>query len=89
MRILNNSSEKELQKLSIGTSSILRILHHREENGNFESMEHVLAIRGIQEKGLRRMCENILYGKQTTEKKPDRTSIVPALSKERIEVSWS
>uniref|UniRef100_A0A131YA31 Putative transcription elongation factor mitochondrial n=1 Tax=Ixodes ricinus TaxID=34613 RepID=A0A131YA31_IXORI len=85
LRILNHSSEKELQKLSIGASSILRILHHREENGGFESIDHVLSIRGFQEKGLKKICEAVLYGKKPQVKRPDRTSIVPALSQERIQ----
>ncbi|CAN7995150.1 unnamed protein product [Ixodes hexagonus] len=85
LRILNHSSEKELQKLSIGASSILRILHHREENGGFESIDHVLSIRGFQEKGLKKICEAVLYGKKPQVKRPDKTSIIPALSQERIQ----
>ncbi|XP_065307590.1 transcription elongation factor, mitochondrial-like [Dermacentor albipictus] len=87
LRVLNNSSEKELRKLSISPLNIMRILHHREENSGFASMEHVGAIDGMQTRGLARICETILYGKKPQEKRlPDRgNSIIPELTMERIE----
>uniref|UniRef100_A0A023FYN7 Uncharacterized protein n=1 Tax=Amblyomma parvum TaxID=251391 RepID=A0A023FYN7_AMBPA len=87
LTVLNNSSEKELRKLAIGPSSVMRILHHREENCGFSSMDHVSAISGIQARGLARICEAILYGKKPQEKRlPDRgSSIIPPLTLERIQ----
>uniref|UniRef100_A0A023FLD2 Putative transcription elongation factor mitochondrial n=1 Tax=Amblyomma cajennense TaxID=34607 RepID=A0A023FLD2_AMBCJ len=87
LKVLNNSSEKELRKLAIGPSSIMRILHHREENCGFSSMDHVSAISGIHARGLARICEAIVYGKKPQEKRlPDRgSSIIPPLTLERIE----
>ncbi|KAH7933940.1 hypothetical protein HPB49_019419 [Dermacentor silvarum] len=86
LRVLNNSSEKELRKLSISPLNIMRILHHREENSGFTSMEHVGAIDGMQTRGLAKICEAILYGKKPLEKRPpDRgNSIIPQLTVERI-----
>uniref|UniRef100_A0A6B0V7W0 Putative transcription elongation factor mitochondrial n=1 Tax=Ixodes ricinus TaxID=34613 RepID=A0A6B0V7W0_IXORI len=84
LRILNHSSEKELQKLSIGASSILRILHHREENGGFESIDHVLSIRGFQEKGLKKICEAVLYGK-----KPQEVAKVLAVDVSPPFITWA
>lgn len=86
LRVLNNSSEKELRKLAIGPSSIMRILHHREENSGFSSIEHVGAIDGIRAQGLAKICEAILYGRKLQEKRmPDRgSSIIPLLTQERI-----
>lgn len=87
LRVLNNSSEKELRKLAIGPSSVMRILHHREENSGFSSMEHVGAIDGIRAQGLAKICEAILYGRKLQEKRlPDRgSSIIPPLTRERME----
>uniref|UniRef100_G3MT18 Uncharacterized protein n=1 Tax=Amblyomma maculatum TaxID=34609 RepID=G3MT18_AMBMU len=87
LKVLNNSSEKELRKLAIGPSNVMRILHHREENCGFNSMDHVGSISGIQARGLARICEAILYGKKPQEKRlPDRgSSIIPPLTLERMQ----
>ncbi|XP_064489825.1 transcription elongation factor, mitochondrial-like isoform X2 [Ornithodoros turicata] len=86
LQVLNQSTEKELKKLSIGPASILRIMHHRDENGNFETIDHLLSIKGLQEKGFRKVCDAILHGKRPQEKAPDKSSIIPSLQQERIEV---
>ncbi|XP_064489824.1 transcription elongation factor, mitochondrial-like isoform X1 [Ornithodoros turicata] len=85
LQVLNQSTEKELKKLSIGPASILRIMHHRDENGNFETIDHLLSIKGLQEKGFRKVCDAILHGKRPQEKAPDKSSIIPSLQQERIE----
>lgn len=87
LRVLNTSSEKELRKLSISPLNVMRILHHREENSGFASMEHVGAIDGLQTRGLARICEAILYGKKPQEKRPPDwgNSIIPHISLDRIE----
>lgn len=87
LRVLNNSSEKELRKLSISPLNVMRILHHREENSGFASMDHVGAIDGMQTRGLARICEAILYGKKPQERRPpDRgNSIIPLITLDRIE----
>ncbi|KAH6925008.1 hypothetical protein HPB50_027160 [Hyalomma asiaticum] len=89
LRVLNNSSEKELRKLSISPLNVMRILHHREENSGFANMDHVGAIDGMQTRGLARICEAILYGKKPQERRPpDRgNSIIPLITLDRIEAS--
>ncbi|KAL3206345.1 hypothetical protein MRX96_052841 [Rhipicephalus microplus] len=87
LRVLNNSSEKELRKLSISPLNVMRILNHREENSGFTSMDHVGAIDGLQTRSLARICEAILHGKKPQERRPpDRgNSIIPVIPQERIE----
>lgn len=85
LHVLNQSTEKELKKLSIGPASIMRIMHHRDENGSFESIDSLLSVRGLQEKGFRKICDTILHGKKPQEKAPDKSSIIPSLQPERIE----
>ena len=53
---INTASEKELQTLPcIGPQMAQRIVEHREENGNFSSVDALAEVKGIGEKTLEKL----------------------------------
>ena len=47
---INNAKQEELERLpGIGTSTAIKIINYRKENGKFKSIEEIMEVKGIGE----------------------------------------